>query len=114
MKQTRVDKHSDDHSVNEAERKGDFWIFGGIFRPVFLEAFPQEHIAQVKINAQYNGDFDALVTTTNFGSDQHLVVEILDAQNKVVASYKGSAQTNLIARIQGKLPSVKPWTPETP
>jgi hypothetical protein len=112
--EVRVDKHSDNNSVNEAERKGDFWIFGGIFRPVFLEALPQEHIAQVKINAQYNGEFDALVTTTNFGGDQKLVVEILDAQNKVVANYKGNAQTNLIARIQGKLPNAKPWTPETP
>ena len=32
-----VAKHSANQSVNEAERKADFWIFGGIFRPVWLE-----------------------------------------------------------------------------
>src|SRR5690349_12319773 len=33
-----VSKHSSNESVNSAERRGDYWIFGGIFRPVFLEA----------------------------------------------------------------------------
>ena len=35
-----VSKHSSNQSVNEAERKADFWIFGGIFRPVWLEVLP--------------------------------------------------------------------------
>src|SRR4051812_43697828 len=40
--EVKVDKHSANASVNEAERKGDFWIFGGIFRPVYLEAVPND------------------------------------------------------------------------
>ncbi len=31
-------------SVNKAERAADFWVFGGIFRPVFLEAYPAKHL----------------------------------------------------------------------
>ena len=27
-----------DESVNNAERLADYWVFGGIFRPVYLEA----------------------------------------------------------------------------
>ena len=38
--EVKVAKHSANQSVNEAERKADFWIFGGIFRPVYLEALP--------------------------------------------------------------------------
>src|SRR5690606_18329348 len=34
--EVKVSKHSANESVNAAERKGDFWIFGGIFRPVWL------------------------------------------------------------------------------
>ncbi|WP_205896616.1 sugar-binding domain-containing protein, partial [Pseudomonas viridiflava] len=34
--EAKVSKHSANQSVNEAERKADFWIFGGIFRPVYL------------------------------------------------------------------------------
>ncbi|WP_223284612.1 sugar-binding domain-containing protein [Hymenobacter qilianensis] len=37
-----VSKMSADASVNNAERLADYWIFGGIFRPVYLEAFPKQ------------------------------------------------------------------------
>ncbi|MEY3577727.1 MAG: hypothetical protein RL394_1312, partial [Bacteroidota bacterium] len=30
--EVEVSKHSENSSVNAAERKGDYWIFGGIFR----------------------------------------------------------------------------------
>src|SRR5882762_4821915 len=36
-----VAKESANRSVNMAERHCDFWIFGGIFRPVYLEASPR-------------------------------------------------------------------------
>ena len=36
-----VSKMSSNKSVNRAERYADYWIFGGIFRPVYLEAFPK-------------------------------------------------------------------------
>src|SRR5689334_9530152 len=32
-----VAKHSANASVNNAERLGDYWVFGGIYRPVYLE-----------------------------------------------------------------------------
>ena len=35
-----VKKESDNTSVNLAERRADYWNFGGIFRPVFLEVMP--------------------------------------------------------------------------
>lgn len=54
-----VAKHSANASVNAAERKADFWLFGGIFRPVFLEALPATHIERVAINAKANGIFTA-------------------------------------------------------
>jgi hypothetical protein len=58
--EVRVDKHSANASVNEAERKGDFWIFGGIFRPVYLEALPlSDHIEKVAIDAKADGSFTA-------------------------------------------------------
>lgn len=56
-----VAKNSANASVNKAERKGDFWVFGGIFRPVYLEALPQTFINRVSVSAQANGDFKSLV-----------------------------------------------------
>ncbi|MDO7744303.1 MAG: glycoside hydrolase family 2, partial [Pedobacter sp.] len=54
-----VSKHSANQTVNEAERKADFWIFGGIFRPVYLEALPLIHIDRVQIDAKADGVFSA-------------------------------------------------------
>ena len=59
--QVTVAKQSANTSVNAAERKADFWIFGGIFRPVFLEALPVDHIEKVAVDAKANGNFVANV-----------------------------------------------------
>ncbi|UKT65418.1 glycoside hydrolase family 2 protein [Pedobacter mucosus] len=60
--EVKVSKHSANQSVNEAERKADFWIFGGIFRPVFLEALPQTHIDRIQIDAKADGKLNAQLT----------------------------------------------------
>ena len=52
-----VSKESSDESVNEAERHSDFWIFGGIYRPVYLEAHPAEYVERVAIDARHDGAF---------------------------------------------------------
>ncbi|MDQ2740413.1 MAG: glycoside hydrolase family 2, partial [Actinomycetota bacterium] len=52
-----VSKESADNSVNDAERRGDYWNFGGIFRPVSLQSFPAARIDRVAVNAQASGAF---------------------------------------------------------
>ena len=42
-----VSKESANESVNRAERISDYWVFGGIFRPVYLEALPSSVYRQV-------------------------------------------------------------------
>ena len=54
-----VHKHSSDSLVNEAERWADYWVFGGIFRPVYLEVKPSDHIKRVATDARANGDLRA-------------------------------------------------------
>jgi hypothetical protein len=67
-----VAKHSSNASVNEAERKADFWIFGGIFRPVFLEALPATHIEHVAIDAKADGSLTAVLTTAGVAGQVQL------------------------------------------
>ena len=52
-----VSKESSNESVNEAERHSDFWIFGGLYRPVYLEAHPPESVERVAIDARHDGAF---------------------------------------------------------
>src|SRR5215204_1117476 len=47
-----VSKESSNASVNRAERLGDYWNFGGIFRPVYLEVFPDSFIDWTAIDAR--------------------------------------------------------------
>ena len=54
-----VSKRSANASVNTAERIGDYWNFGGIFRPVRLEALPAQFIDRVAIDARADGVFRA-------------------------------------------------------
>ena len=54
-----VSKESADPGVNRAERRGDYWTFGGIFRPVWLEARPAAFIDWTGIDAQADGEFRA-------------------------------------------------------
>ena len=66
-----VSKESANESVNRAERISDFWVFGGIFRPVYLEAFPQQYIDRVAIDARADGSFYMDVYTGGKGKAKH-------------------------------------------
>jgi beta-galactosidase/beta-glucuronidase len=62
---------SADRTVNAAERRGDYWNYGGIYRPVYLEAVPAEFIERVAIDARADGSIavsafaDGVVTADN-------------------------------------------------
>jgi beta-galactosidase/beta-glucuronidase len=71
-----VSKHSANQSVNEAERKGDFWIFGGIFRPVYIEVLPTQHITRVSIDAKANGNLKAVIRTTSSNTNLTLSAQL--------------------------------------
>lgn len=60
-----VHKESSNDSVNEAERRADWWLFGGIYRPVYIEVLPEEHISHVAIDARANGEIYADVETSS-------------------------------------------------
>ncbi len=112
-----VAKHSANPSVNEAERKADFWIFGGIFRPVWLEVLPNTHISQVAINARADGRFTASISTNNDAMPKSAVVKIYD-KNEVLLGVDTAVAAMSQANdqfIAGKIFSaVQRWTPETP
>ena len=63
-----VAKHSANESVNNAERKADFWIFGGIFQTSWLEVLPATHIENISIDAKADGNFKANITTNGYAA----------------------------------------------
>ncbi|MDR6561983.1 MULTISPECIES: glycoside hydrolase family 2 TIM barrel-domain containing protein [unclassified Arcicella] len=85
LMEVTVSKHSANASVNEAERKGDFWIFGGIFRPVYLEALPVQHIERVALDADAQGNFKANVYLKNGVLNQTVAAQIYTLDGKKVS-----------------------------
>jgi beta-galactosidase/beta-glucuronidase len=103
-----VAKHSANSSVNEAERKADFWIFGGIFRPVYLEILPQTFIENVAINAKADGSFKAELNIE--GSADKIVAQLYTTNGVKF----GSAITTSTVSISSRFTAPKLWTPESP
>jgi glycosyl hydrolase family 2 len=117
-----VSKTSADDSVNFAERCADYWIFGGIYRPVYLKAVPRESIGRVAIDARADGAFRADVHLDGVRpldgvqrSDAvEAVVQTLDG--KVVGPpMKASLRPGqTLARLETKVPNAHPWSAESP
>ncbi|MFT3827242.1 MAG: glycoside hydrolase family 2 TIM barrel-domain containing protein [Chitinophagaceae bacterium] len=110
-----VSKMSADVSVNNAERLADYWVFGGIFRPVFLEAVPKEHIDYFAVDAKADGSFAAQVFIKGLKGARTVTADIVDNKGKVVASVNAKAGANDTAvLLQAKVNNVAQWTSETP
>ncbi|MDR2804648.1 MAG: DUF4981 domain-containing protein [Dysgonamonadaceae bacterium] len=112
-----VSKESDNPSVNLAERRADYWNFGGIFRPVFIEALPSQFIDRTAIDARADGSFLADVFLgTATANPLKVKVEFTDAAGKPLgkaAEFPVATGSDKV-RIQTQLPNIQHWTAETP
>lgn len=110
-----VSKMSADASVNNAERLADYWIFGGIFRPVFLEATPKQFIDYVGIDAKADGKFSMQVWTKGLSGNATVVTTITDANKKIIGTIKAPVDKNAVnVIVNANSTNIKTWTSETP
>jgi hypothetical protein len=112
----RVAKESANPSVNRAERRGDYWTFGGIFRPVWLEARPADNIARTAIDARADGTFTAHVHLNRAPPRGSTVTaQVVAADGKPFGPLLRSVRIDGdIAVVTGKLDAPALWTAETP
>lgn len=112
-----VSKESANPSVNLAERRADYWNFGGIFRPVFVEALPAQFIDRTAIDADADGSFYAdIFLGVAMGNNTKIVAQITDTKGKQVGKTIEASVSNGSdkAIIKGKFDNIKNWTAETP
>lgn len=86
--EVRVKKHSDNRTVNAAERKADWWLFGGIYRPVWLEAKPATHIERLAVDAQADGTLKLDVYLKGVTEEGYLGIEVEPLQKRIHCSKK--------------------------
>ncbi|GAB3836106.1 glycoside hydrolase family 2 TIM barrel-domain containing protein [Hymenobacter jeollabukensis] len=110
-----VSKMSADKSVNNAERLADYWVFGGIFRPVYLEAVPEQFIPHLAVDARADGSFRLNVFVRGLRQATEVQADILDAAGQVVGTARGTAQpTDSLVQVQTVVGKPRLWTSETP
>lgn len=124
--EVEVAKTSSSPETELAEHAGDYWVFGGIFRPVWLEALPARWIEHVAIDARADGRLTADLTL-GFRGDRRLdgtkltpetiVTQVLRADGQpagepVTQPIPGGGVGRLRVSLQIKDPAL--WTAETP
>jgi len=110
-----VSKESTNAGVNLAERRADYWNFGGIFRPVYLLSHPKQHIRHAAINAGADGTFQADIDLSEDLSQGRLRVDILNAKGQIVkqtAEDFTDASSSIKVATTVKRPAL--WSAETP
>jgi len=112
--EVKVAKHSANASVNNAERKGDYWMYGGIFRPVYLEAVPLQFIERVAIDARADGAFAMDVFVGGHGEATSVEAQILSLQGKPLGEPFSASLRGDKAVLKVQAPSPRQWTAETP
>lgn len=114
--EVKVSKNSSNKSVNAAERNADYWIFGGIFRPVYLKIMPEEHIDRVAVDAQANGNFYAEVFTSGIQKSSRLELKLfkLDGEQIGKTVSFGLRKKEKLIKINKHFDQIKSWNPENP
>ncbi len=108
-----VKKHSDNKSVNQAERDADYWVFGGIFRPVYLEVKPRVHIQRVAVDARSDGSLRADVYIAQPDTVSRIAAVVRNSAGTEVGSWEQEAGGS-VSRVESGISGIKPWSPEYP
>ena len=106
-----VSKKSTNASINRAERRSDFWLFGGIFRPVYLEILPATFIERIAIDAKASGDFNMQVFNNVKGA-QTIEAQVFDLKGKAVDKpFQLSPGDSM---LRHHFTNINLWNPEQP
>lgn len=106
--EVEVAKESSDASINGAERKADWWLFGGIYRPVYLQMSPMTRIRRVALDPRHDGTLTLDLLTDKMTSGSRLRVTCA-GQTRETTLCEADSQ-----RITLKFDNIRPWHPETP
>ncbi len=120
--EVKVAKESSNKTVNAAERKADWWLFGGIYRPVWLEVLPAVHMRHFILHADQNGKFRAVVEMEGDAKGYELAASVCSLKEGK-AIYTVNHKNTLLYKIadsgkeytlQGEWSGVLPWSTEDP
>lgn len=109
-----VGKVSANPRVEDAERIADYWVFGGIYRPVMLEVVPPTFIDHMAIRAEADGAFEAWVRTAGATGQTDVFVRIVDSAGRIVGAATVTSEECEIVPVALRVDSPAAWNAERP
>ena len=99
--------------TNLAERRADYWNFGGLIRPVYVESRPASNISRVAIDGHMDGTFAADVFLNHALSGAKVVTTLLTEGGKQVTRTETPVHSDR-AKVTMSAKNVQSWSAETP
>lgn len=120
--EVKVAKQSANKSVNAAERRADWWLYGGIYRPVWLEVVPAVSMEHFILDARADGSLRASVRMAGNAEGHVLAVSIRGLKDgNPLRTLQGKEQISCTLASSGreteftcKWSDVKVWNTEAP
>lgn len=112
--EVEVAETSADEGVNKAERTGDYWNFGGIFRPVHLDIVPATFIDHVAVDARADGSLRIVTTVDGSTGRLGLRARVTPLGGGAVQHFDLGAAQPGENRWSGHVNAVQAWSGETP
>ncbi|VGO18856.1 glycoside hydrolase family 2 TIM barrel-domain containing protein [Pontiella sulfatireligans] len=111
-----VDEVSSNARLTKAERRGDYWMFGGIFRPVFLKIVPQEYLQKVAVNGTMDGLLEVQAYGKNIAEGDSVRAQLLDPDGQPVGKpmMAAAVQGDGVTKLSATFPDAKLWSTEYP
>ncbi|MFD2571289.1 glycoside hydrolase family 2 TIM barrel-domain containing protein [Spirosoma soli] len=114
--EVKVNKVSANQTVNEAERTADFWVFGGIFRPVFLEAYPAQYLDRIAIDAKADGSVSIDAFPGALKGRSTVIAQVTTLDGKPFGNpFSATVQPgDSVVRLKGQVSQPALWSSEFP
>lgn len=113
--EVKVWKESANKSVNAAERRADWWLFGGIYRPVYLKAMPKIHIERIAVNATADGKLSTEVHMNNLPKGYSLATSLTPVgENKSIGRQTTTLDSGNVQTISTDWEGIRTWDCEHP
>lgn len=115
LMEVTVKKQSADKSVNAAERRADWWLFGGIYRPVYLTAKPRTQIEHIAVDARADGTLHTDVYLKNISKGQQLELSLISCDSQLpIGRQVCGLSTEEKQILTTHWNNIRTWDPEHP
>lgn len=110
-----VKKVSDDPTVEDAERIADFWVFGGIYRPVYLDVRPASFIDRIATDAKADGSILTRVFLGPSNAADTVAVRVTGTNGFAAGPFAAKvAPGAATVDVRGVAAGAAPWSAEAP